>query len=79
MKAKEAARQFGIMQVDDHNRVIGFEEKPAEPKTIPGNPEYCLASMGIYVFNAHYLFDELCKDATLPDSATISAGTSSLR
>jgi len=69
VKAKEAARQFGIMQVDPSNRVVGFEEKPAEPKTIPGNPEYCLASMGIYVFNAPYLFDELCKDATLPDSA----------
>ena len=52
VKAKEAARQFGIMQVDENSRVIGFEEKPAEPKTIPGNPDYCLASMGIYVFNA---------------------------
>ena len=69
VKAKEAAGQFGIMQVDATNRVVGFEEKPAQPKTIPGNPEYCLASMGIYVFNAPYLFDELCKDATLPDSA----------
>jgi glucose-1-phosphate adenylyltransferase len=69
VKAKEAAGQFGIMQVDANNRVVGFEEKPAQPKTIPGNPEYCLASMGIYVFNAPYLFDELCKDATLPDSA----------
>ena len=39
------------------------------PKTIPGNPEYCLASMGIYVFNARFLFDQLCRDATLPDSA----------
>jgi glucose-1-phosphate adenylyltransferase len=69
VKTKDAARQFGIMQVDPNNRVVGFEEKPAEPKPIPGNPEYCLASMGIYVFNAPYLFDELCKDATLPDSA----------
>jgi glucose-1-phosphate adenylyltransferase len=68
VRAKEAARQFGIMQVNDEGRVIGFEEKPAEPKTIPGDPEHCLASMGIYVFNAPYLFDELCKDATLPDS-----------
>lgn len=65
---REAARQFGIMQVDDYGRVIGFEEKPDEPKSIPGNPEYCLASMGIYVFNAPFLFDELCRDATLPDS-----------
>ena len=40
------------MQIDANSRVVGFEEKPAEPKTIPGNPEYCLASMGIYVFNA---------------------------
>ncbi len=69
VKAVDAAGQFGIMQVDPNNRVVGFEEKPAQPKTIPGNPEYCLASMGIYVFSAHYLFDELCKDATIGDSS----------
>ncbi len=69
VRAKEAARQFGIMQVDNESRVIGFEEKPAEPKTIPGDPEYALASMGIYVFSAHYLFDELITDARLPDSS----------
>jgi glucose-1-phosphate adenylyltransferase len=68
VKANQS-RQYGIMQIDDSGRVIGFEEKPAVPKTIPGNPEYALASMGIYVFNAPFLFDELCKDATLPDSA----------
>jgi glucose-1-phosphate adenylyltransferase len=69
VRVREAARQFGIMQIDSHGRVIGFDEKPAEPKSIPGNPEYCLASMGIYVFNAPFLFDQLCRDATLPDSA----------
>ena len=69
VRARDAARQFGIMQVNEDGRLIGFEEKPAVPKTIPGNSEYCLASMGIYVFNAPFLFDELCKDATLPDSA----------
>ncbi len=69
VRVKEAARQFGIMQVNDQGRVLGFEEKPAEPKPIPGSPDYCLASMGIYVFDAPYLFDELCKDATLPDSS----------
>jgi glucose-1-phosphate adenylyltransferase len=69
VRAREAARQFGIMEVDSEGRVVGFEEKPAHPKTIPDDPEYCLASMGIYVFNAPYLFDELCKDATLPDSS----------
>ncbi len=62
-------RQFGIMQIDNDGRVVGFEEKPEEPKTIPGNPDYALASMGVYVFNAPFLFDELCKDATLPDSS----------
>lgn len=65
----EEAKAFGVMQVDDTNRIVGFQEKPASPKPIPGDPEHALASMGIYVFNAHFLFDELCKDATLPDSS----------
>jgi glucose-1-phosphate adenylyltransferase len=69
VRVREAARQFGIIEVNDGNRVVGFEEKPHEPKKIPGNPDYCLASMGIYVFNAPFLFDQLCRDATLPDSA----------
>ena len=63
------ARHFGIMQVDHDGRVIGFDEKPEVPKTIPGNPDFCLASMGIYVFNAPFLFNELCRDATHPNSA----------
>jgi glucose-1-phosphate adenylyltransferase len=66
---KEAARKYGIMQVDKERRITGFQEKPATPTPIPGDIDYCLASMGIYVFNAHYLFEELCKDATLPGSA----------
>jgi glucose-1-phosphate adenylyltransferase len=65
----DEAREFGVMQVDETNRIIGFEEKPAHPKHVPGDPQHALASMGIYVFNAHFLFDELCKDATLPESA----------
>ena len=69
VRVREAARQYGIMQVDHENRVVGFEEKPHEPKSIPGFPNYCLASMGIYMFNAPFLFDQLCRDATLPDSA----------
>lgn len=68
VRAKEAARQFGVIQVDDSGRVIGFEEKPAEPKTIPGNPEYCLASMGIYVFNSDVLMRALEADAADPAS-----------
>ncbi len=66
---KTAAGQFGVMQVDENDRVIGFEEKPKSPKPIPGDPDHCQASMGIYVFNTPLLFDELCKDATLPESA----------
>ncbi len=65
----EAARQFGVMQVDQHDRIIGFQEKPAQPKTIPGDQAHCLASMGIYVFTARFLFEQLCRDATDPNSA----------
>jgi glucose-1-phosphate adenylyltransferase len=63
------ATQFGVMQVDDQDRIVGFEEKPREPKPIPGDPGYCLASMGIYVFTARFLFEQLCRDATRSESA----------
>ena len=66
---KQEATAFGVMQTDEDNRIVGFEEKPAEPQTIPGDDQACLASMGIYVFNAPFLFDQLCQDATLPNSA----------
>lgn len=59
----EAAGAFGVMEVDDNMRVIGFEEKPANPKPTPNDPEKCLASMGNYVFNTKFLFDQLKKDA----------------
>ena len=67
--SQDAARQFGVMQVDQHDRVIGFTEKPDCPKTIPGDSNHCLASMGIYVFTARFLFDQLCRDATDPNSS----------
>ncbi len=67
--SKEEARAFGVMQIDPSRRIIGFEEKSPTPKTIPGDADHCLASMGIYVFNAPFLFDQLCADATLPESA----------
>ncbi|MEQ8788474.1 MAG: glucose-1-phosphate adenylyltransferase [Pirellulaceae bacterium] len=63
----DAARSFGVMEIDRHQRVVGFQEKPDEPKTMPGE-DRCLASMGIYVFTARFLFEQLCKDATRPDS-----------
>jgi len=60
----QAANQLGVMQVDTDNRVVKFEEKPQKPESIPGDPEHALASMGVYVFNARFLFDQLCLDAT---------------
>jgi glucose-1-phosphate adenylyltransferase len=63
-----AARDFGVMQVDTENRIIGFQEKPAQPRTIPGDDAHCLASMGIYVFNSRFLYEQLCRDATEPSS-----------
>ncbi|ADB16098.1 glucose-1-phosphate adenylyltransferase [Pirellula staleyi DSM 6068] len=63
-----AATQFGVMAVDETQKIIGFDEKPKQPKTIPGDPEHCLASMGIYVFTARFLFEQLCRDATKPGS-----------
>jgi glucose-1-phosphate adenylyltransferase len=66
--SKQDAVGFGVMEVDESNRVIGFVEKSPTPKTIPGDPEHCLASMGIYVFTARFMFDELCRDATVVES-----------
>ncbi|MEI8128631.1 MAG: glucose-1-phosphate adenylyltransferase [bacterium] len=59
----EEASEFGIMEVDENWRLISFEEKPANPKTIPNNPKMCLASMGNYIFNRNILVDALFKDA----------------
>lgn len=61
---RESAKEFGVMQVDSQNRIVGFQEKPAEPQTMPGDDEHCFASMGIYVFTARFLFEQLCRDAT---------------
>jgi glucose-1-phosphate adenylyltransferase len=64
----EEARQFGVMQVDRDDRVIGFAEKPAEPQSIPDSPGHCLASMGIYVCRAKFLFEKLLEDANRRES-----------
>ena len=63
-----AARDFGVMQIDNDWRIVGFQEKPADPQSIPGDPNHCLVSMGIYVFGARLLFEQLCLDATRPGS-----------
>ena len=58
------ASEFGIVEVDDQQRVIGFQEKPMQdPVTIPGDPTHCLASMGNYVFAPAPLVEELRADA----------------
>lgn len=64
----EEASSFGVMAVDDSLRVKGFQEKPAQPATIPGHPDRALVSMGIYVFEAEFLYAELERDAADPNS-----------
>ena len=59
----EDATRFGVIQVDEDERIVGFEEKPAQPKPIPGMPDTALASMGIYVFDADVLVRALEADA----------------
>ena len=66
--SRDEAKQFGVMQVDLDNRLTGFQEKPADPMPTPDDPDVCLASMGIYVFNARFLFEQLCDDATRTES-----------
>ncbi|MDI6758905.1 MAG: glucose-1-phosphate adenylyltransferase [Candidatus Omnitrophota bacterium] len=61
--AKESASHLGVVETDESGRVIGFQEKPDKPKTIPGYPDKIYASMGIYVFKRHILEEELCEDA----------------
>ena len=60
---KRHSREFGVIQVNEEAQVIGFEEKPEEPKTIPGDPEGILASMGVYVFSTEILVRRLIEDA----------------
>lgn len=57
------ASGLGIMTVDDTYRITGFTEKPAAPTPMPGSSNTALASMGIYVFNAAFLYDQLKRDA----------------
>jgi len=63
------ATQFGVMQIERDHRIVGFQEKPEQPKSIPGDDGHALASMGIYVFTARFLFEQLCQDATRKNSA----------
>lgn len=64
----EEASAFGVMAVSDDNKVVDFLEKPDEPPHMPGDKDVALASMGIYVFNADYLYELLEADLNDPQS-----------
>ena len=65
----EDASEFGIMEVDENWRLVNFVEKPkTTPRTIPGNPNMCLASMGNYVFGKEQLLKAIDEDAQIEDS-----------
>jgi glucose-1-phosphate adenylyltransferase len=68
LPVEEAAGQFGVMTVNEDGRVIEFNEKPEHPASIPGKEGICLASMGNYVFNTEFLYEQLIKDADTPGS-----------
>ena len=64
------AHEFGIIEVDDDWRLINFVEKPKDkPKSIPGNPDMCLASMGNYIFNKNILLEALNRDEEIKESS----------
>ncbi|MDF8332434.1 glucose-1-phosphate adenylyltransferase [Novosphingobium cyanobacteriorum] len=65
---KKDATGFGVMAVDGQSVITDFVEKPSDPPTIPGDPAHSLASMGIYVFETKFLFEQLRRDAADPDS-----------
>jgi glucose-1-phosphate adenylyltransferase len=54
---------FGVMAIDETDRIVSFLEKPEDPPGMPDNPDMALASMGIYVFETSFLFDQLRWDA----------------
>jgi glucose-1-phosphate adenylyltransferase len=60
---KKKAADFGVIEVDQQHRIIGFEEKPHDPKCIPGHPDLAFASMGVYLFNTRTLLEYLKSDA----------------
>lgn len=63
------ASGFGIMAVDETDRIVSFLEKPRNPPGMPDKPDMALASMGIYVFATNFLFDQLRRDAEDPNSS----------
>ena len=66
---RSEASGFGVMHVDDKDRIISFLEKPKDPPSMPGKPDVALASMGIYVFETKFLLEQLRRDAADPKSS----------
>jgi len=63
---EEAAGALGVMTVNEDGRIIAFDEKPEHPNPIPGKPDLCMASMGNYIFNTEFLYEQVIKDADTP-------------
>jgi glucose-1-phosphate adenylyltransferase len=61
---REEASAFGVMAIDAQHHITDFVEKPANPPPMPDQPNMALASMGIYIFDAKYLYEELKRDMT---------------
>jgi glucose-1-phosphate adenylyltransferase len=66
---RHEASGLGVMHVDDQQRVVAFVEKPKDPPAMPGRPDRALASMGVYVFNADFLYEQLIRDHDDPQSS----------
>ena len=65
----EEAKSFGVMHVDETDRIFSFLEKPKNPPSMPGKPDKALCSMGIYVFETKFLIELLKRDAADPNSS----------
>jgi glucose-1-phosphate adenylyltransferase len=65
---KRQAAELGVLEVDSSLQVVGFEEKPSHPKTLPSKRHQCFASMGVYLFNTDFLIEWLNKDSCDPSS-----------
>jgi glucose-1-phosphate adenylyltransferase len=59
VRKEKAAGRFGVLEIDRDHRLIGFEEKPAQPKTLADAPDYALASIGVYIFRVDTLLQAL--------------------
>jgi glucose-1-phosphate adenylyltransferase len=66
---REQAKEYGVMSINEDTRIVRFDEKPENPNPMPGNENFALASMGIYIFNTKFLIEQLLRDADTPNSS----------